>query len=121
MVVRLLIFCLLLLGLADIAMAGKNDAEWNPPARYDHPYTGNLKVRYLPPKDVYRLCAKMLKDANGSEKGTYPGMRGCSVLKKGGKRCNVVVVDRTWKKATPEAVLRHEIGHCNGWPFEHPD
>jgi len=103
------------------AFAGKEDAEWNPPARFDRPYGGELTVRYLPPADVYFECARMLKEANGSDKGAYPGMRGCSVRSLNGTRCEVVIVDRVWKTATPKAVLRHEIGHCNGWPFEHPD
>lgn len=113
--------CLLVLISASAAYAGKDDAEWNPPARYDHAYKGELTLRHLPPDQVYPVCAKMLAEANGTDKGTYPGMRGCSVRSENGTKCNVVVVDRVWKKATPEAILRHELGHCNGWPFEHPD
>ena len=113
--------CLLVLASASSALAGKEDAEWNPPARYDHPYSGELTVRYLTPEQVFPECARMLAEVNGSDRGTYPGMRGCSVRTEKGTKCSVVVVDRTWKKATPEAILRHEIGHCNGWPFEHPN
>lgn len=113
-----LLFALVALA-ASPALAGKEDPTWNPPARFDRPYTGPKRVRHLAPEEVYRECARMLKEANGSERGTYPGMRGCQTMDNG--FCDIVVPDRVWKKATPEAILRHEYGHCNGWPFEHPD
>nr|WMC99348.1 hypothetical protein RAR13_11890 [Aminobacter aminovorans] len=113
--------CLLFLLSAGAAHAGKDDAEWNPPARFSGPYKGELTLRYLPPEQVFPVCAKMLTEANGSDTGTYPGMRGCSVRSENGAKCSVVVSSKPVNKATPEAILRHEIGHCNGWPFAHPD
>lgn len=119
--VKILACLLTFVASIGLAHAGKDDAEWNPPARFSGPYKGELTLRYLPPEQVFPVCAKMLAEANGTDKGTYPGMRGCSVRSEKGTKCNVVVVDRVWKKATPEAILRHELGHCKGWPFEHPN
>jgi len=120
-VVKILACLLALVASIGLAHAGKEDAEWNPPPRFDHPYKGELKRQFLLPEEVYPVCAKMLAEANGSDKGTYPGMRGCSVRSENGRKCSVVVSSIPVNKATPEAILRHEIGHCNGWPFEHPD
>lgn len=43
--------------------------------------------------------------------------RGCSKILSPTK-CLIITVDRPYRKATPEAVFRHEQGHCNGW--KHP-
>jgi hypothetical protein len=32
----------------------------------------------------------------------------------------VMYVDRPYHNTLPRDVLRHEIGHCNGWPWYHP-
>lgn len=38
-----------------------------------------------------------------------------TVMPSGRRQCVVRFID----KATPEAT-RHEFGHCNGWPVDHP-
>jgi hypothetical protein len=107
------------LAMANAAMAGKNDAEWNPPARFDHDYSGELYVRRLPQPRVWEAC-RVLFSIYGLKSTAYPEQRGCSIITSTNS-CLVVTIDREFKKATPEAVLRHEIGHCNGWPADHPD
>ena len=93
------------------AYAGKNDAEWNPPKRFDHPFKGKLTLYRLPQKEVVRVCQNM--------PGASLQQHGCSELK--GNHCTVVIVDKTYMGATPKSVLRHELGHCNGWPASHPN
>ena len=37
--------------------------------------------------------------------------------------CRIILIDDAVMKArgwTTELLLRHEIGHCNGWPGNHP-
>lgn len=98
--------------LSGPAFAGKDDPTWNPPAKYDHPYKGKLRVYYLPPKQVVTVCKKLIKSATLEQ-------RGCAVHDD--KSCTVIVVDKPYKGATPKAVLRHELGHCQGWPSHHPE
>lgn len=104
------------------ALAGKNDATWNPPPEFDHPYKGKLETRYLPQPEVFKECSRMMLENNGSTKGAYPEMRGCSTQFKNYTSCIIILIEKPVAVAnkpgvtiTPEAVLRHEIGHCNGW------
>lgn len=101
------------------AMAGKNDAEWNPPARYDHAYQGELTIRRLPQKQVVKACEKLFTQYKVKAKASMT-QRGCAAITAKGS-CTVIVVDKTYKSATPQAVIRHEAGHCNGWAEVHPD
>lgn len=110
----------LLLLFCSPALAGKNDATWNPPPEYDHPYSGKLEKRYRPQAKIMAECSALFVADTGNSIGAYPGMKGCSIQKPG--HCIVVVIDkpvamkgRPGVLITPEAVLRHEIGHCNGW------
>jgi hypothetical protein len=103
--------------LSATAFAGPNDTTWNPPARFDHPYHGKLTIYSLPQAEVARRC-KMLV---GIDAAAYQ-LRGCSLyLGTPGTLCVIVMIDEPYGNQTPTAVLRHEIGHCNGWPADHPD
>lgn len=92
--------------------------SWDPPARFDHPYKGQLVERRLPQKQVVASCRALVRDY-GRKYVIGNAQRGCSVVE--GSRCIVVYIDRPYGLAAPEAVRRHEIGHCNGWPSSHPD
>jgi len=107
------------LALANTAMAGKHDPEWNPPARFDHAYSGQLTVRYLPQTKVVTACAKLFAKYKVAAK-SFPNQHGCSAITST-TSCTVIVVDKTYALATPKAVLRHELGHCNGWAADHPE
>lgn len=99
------------------AEAGPNDPTWNPPARYDHPFTGKVVLRRYAQRYLKSACDDLFARHHIKVETTY-GMRGCSAAK--GNRCEILTVDRTFEGATPNAVLRHEMGHCNGWPADHP-
>lgn len=107
------------LAVANTAMAGKSDPEWNPPARYDRAYTGKLTVRYLPQKQVVSACADLFAKYKVAAK-SFPNQRGCAAITSK-TSCTVIVIDKTFALATPKAVVRHEVGHCAGWPADHPD
>jgi hypothetical protein len=82
-----------------------------PPVEFDKPYAGKLMIRRVDSKEeVQRVCQL-----------SRPTV-GCAV-KPVVDMCIIVIADdaaiaaRGW---TYEIVLRHEIGHCNGWPGDHP-
>ena len=93
------------------AFAGINDPTWNPPARFDHKYSGHLVTHYLPQKQVAIVCAKVTGQFSYKE-------HGCSTGDVSGI-CTIYVSNKTFMKATPKAIRRHEIGHCNGWSKNH--
>lgn len=110
---------LLLTATAAAERLGPNDRpSWNPPARYDIPYEGKLIEHQLPQQAVRRYCDRLASHYGRNWKATEH-QRGCSILEPG--FCVVVYIDRPYGLATPAAVKRHELGHCNGWPADHPN
>lgn len=105
--------------MAEPALAGPRDATWNPPSRFDHPYAGHLTVERLPQRQVVEACARLFARYDVPARAAF-NQHGCSAVT-GPSSCMVITIDRTFMKATPQAVLRHEIGHCNGWPASHPN
>ncbi len=92
---------------------GPNDrAAWDPPARYAGPYAGQLVERVLPQWRVPAACVAL-------GQGYSATMRGCAL--RSGNTCTVVRMADRYGRATPDAVRRHELGHCNGWPSNHPE
>lgn len=106
----------LLLLFPSAAVAGLHDPEWNPPAQFDKPYAGQLVVHRVPVQDVGRQCGALFK--RFGYKVSFPD-HGCSSGDKDG-RCEIVLPLGPVQLATPAAILRHEIGHCNGWSARHP-
>src|SRR5262245_9168737 len=87
-------------------------AQVLPPPEYDHPYRGNLTIQRVATQyDLYRQCPNAAR--------VTPNMIGCA--KPNGDRCHIILVPDSVIKAarsTRARILRHEIGHCNGW--RHP-
>ena len=82
-----------------------------PPARYDRAYTGELKTINADIADVHKLC------------GSPYGLRVFACAKPDIGKCTIVlprVEDGGVTKQQRERLRRHEIGHCNGWPADHP-
>lgn len=107
--------------LPGLATAGLHDPEWNPPERFDHAYSGKLNLHRVPAADVTKTC-KAMADFYGY-KSDMPD-HGCSHLdwnKELGNFCEVIIPIGPVQRATPNAILRHEVGHCNGWPGDHPN
>jgi hypothetical protein len=94
------------------AVAGET---WNPPARFDHAYHGQLTAIQLPRPALLRKCRAMMNQYHVPGRVT----RGCSIVT-GPHSCTVMYVNRPYHNTLPRDVLRHEIGHCNGWPWYHP-
>lgn len=117
---RLLLAAAILPILGQAGVAAPNDrAEWNPPARYDHPYSGDLTVIKRPQKEVIVLCRELFKKYDIPAKSNFR-QRGCSAITSP-TSCTVIMIDRPFRSTKPDAVRRHEVGHCNKWPSSHPD
>ena len=83
-----------------------------PPEEFDHPYKGELKIfRSSSQDEIKSKCPASI----------FPYHLGCGGRRASGE-CHILMADDdTIKKYgwTPEIVLRHEIGHCNGWSVDH--
>ncbi|MGO8242938.1 hypothetical protein [Rhizobium johnstonii] len=107
-----------MLAAPSLSTAGLHDREWNPPARYDHAYSGKLLLQKLPQAKVQKAC-QWLFARYGLKDTTSFQQHGCA--KAFPESCIVITIDKTYMGATPAAVLRHELGHCNGWSGDHPE
>jgi hypothetical protein len=83
-----------------------------PPEEYDHIYEGDLTIVMVATvEELLILC-----DVDN------PGTLACSIRAYDTKSCVIIMVEdevmrrRGW---TTGLLLRHEIGHCNGWTQAH--
>src|SRR5262249_41617701 len=107
-----------------------------PPLAYDYPYHGTPLSRALPPAIYDRpYTAGELTISEASQdhirrECNRPGNRpifGCTALRHwpdGRQECWIWIAPTAEIEGfgpgwTREIVLRHEIGHCNGWPNDH--
>jgi hypothetical protein len=80
-----------------------------PPAEYDHDYAGDLLVVRASDAEVRRLCYPNIKPGQAAI--------GCAFMD-APKKCRILIVTDDVLKRTGydyDIVLRHEVGHCNGW------
>ncbi|MCL6708674.1 hypothetical protein M8R20_16905 [Pseudomonas sp. R2.Fl] len=94
---------------------------YDPPARF----RGESET----PMDVHRLDVQALQKACGNNR-LYPVkvLYGCAFHLKHPDRCAIFIPNRTMLnvgfpvgplQVSPQAILRHEKGHCAGWPADH--
>ena len=85
-----------------------------PPKQFDHPYAGKLKVvTVLQREEMRAFCGEAFR----------PWTLGCARRDETNNSCHIVIANDNIireQKWTPELIMRHEIGHCNGWPGNHP-
>lgn len=75
-----------------------------PPAEYDHPYEGSVSITRMDEDTIFSKCDSI----------------GCSWR---GTPCIIYIANADVLKiyeVDEYEVLRHEMGHCNGWPGTHP-
>ena len=82
-------------------------ADLEPPAKYDHPYDGQVVERVMPEDEVRSACMSMGLDSLTAA---------CSW--RINSTCYVFLP--TDGQAPVDTYRRHEIAHCNGWPADHP-
>jgi hypothetical protein len=81
-----------------------------PPLEYDRPYTGKLRVTVVPTiKEVMEHCDL-----------AFPSALACTLHR--GELCIIIILpdDTLYSKGWDAwHVMRHEMGHCNGWRGNH--
>lgn len=110
---------LLLLAAITGAQAGqltdRNGRAWSyaePPAQwFKVPYSGTIRVFYLPESSVNEVCGRHLPP---SETANFFG---CAIPTT--VVCLIYITDDE-PTATKKIILRHETAHCHGWPGYHP-
>jgi hypothetical protein len=84
-----------------------------PPPEYDGLFTGDLTIkRLLTQNDVRAACPNTPFGAGAA--------LACAIVRN--ESCEIyIVADGTLKAfgLTYALTLRHELGHCNGWPADH--
>lgn len=102
-----------------VALSGPALANM-PPKEFDHPYAGKVVEHMVAYGKANKKCDAVAARRGETRSGfaTY----GCAFTAVRGK-CEIVVSydpsgqDRKMLSNT----RRHEIGHCNGWPSDHPN
>jgi hypothetical protein len=101
--------------------------KFPPPPEYDFPYEGVLMVQQLKIEDVRKVCAEQ-RAANGCALvlSNLPGRWWTVDLYQTGNRaaCVIVIPTDSFLRESHqkrEDIIRHETGHCNGWPGDHPN
>jgi hypothetical protein len=80
-----------------------------PPLAYDHAYKGELKIFLGTAAEVKERCAP------------YSGglrVHACAFSLDHYTKCQIHINYET--RYDVASIIRHEIGHCNGWPRNHP-
>lgn len=74
-----------------------------PPMRYDYPFPGRVYVMWESPETLQTVC---------------PTSVVACVIDISYRSCTIAISSE-WKHRRDD-ILRHENGHCNGWPASHP-
>jgi hypothetical protein len=107
---------LLLTGIAALFLAmGTARAQIKtalPPVEYDKPFAGKLEEIVVKSREEMEASCKHI--------GYVP--LGCAKLL-AADHCVIYLASDEVNRSiglTTDLVRRHEVGHCNGWPKEHP-
>jgi hypothetical protein len=103
---------LFIIGIVHCAKA-QPPGKFLPPEEFDHPYEGKLHViRVYSQDDVRRLCPRT----------TFNESYALACMTLFTNHCRITIAADDVIQAAgfePDLVMRHEIGHCNGWPPDH--
>jgi len=112
---------LILALLASPVFAGQHDVEWNPPARFDHAPTVTV-IQHLAPYDQVRsLCNAAFRRYGFEPLVMSYRTNGCAVLSNYANICEIFIASDPRGGTPISAIVRHERGHCAGWPADHPE
>ncbi len=79
-----------------------------PPPEYRKPYTGELTINRVPLDDIPVKCKQL------------PNVLGCAYWDRTAQAwCRIYIPDNVTPSLQKD-ILAHELGHCNGWPGDHP-
>jgi len=101
---RILILGLLACSIGFVASAAQARDIWPPPARYDsgpliNPQYQTPVIEHLAPAQLAAAC--------------FGKHLACSFAERG-EPCEIILPITGW-----QPMLRHEMGHCRGWPANH--
>jgi hypothetical protein len=82
-----------------------------PPAEFDHEYKGKLTILKEDNYVFLQYVCKDVPNAIACSYRTYDSVSGATLS------CLIMLGPAAHENAE---VLRHELGHCNGWPGDHP-
>jgi len=98
--------------------------RWFPPAEYDKPYEGVLMTQRLPIDQLHKVCAPG-QMACAMPISIGPNGKGWQISLTGNRAACLILMPSDsylWEHhQDPKDTIRHEIGHCNGWPGDHPN
>jgi hypothetical protein len=89
----------------NLAQTQPRPSGWNanlPPVEYDHPFKGQMTIRIASTKALAKICYLALTT------------EACARLRAG--ICEIYIASDFYRD---QIMLRHEIGHCNGWGSHH--
>ena len=91
------------------------DVKWEqgvlPPKEFDHEYDGELKIQHMIAEDIDELCRGAVRDgqrALACTRAFYGNPKSCTIYM-------MTEDDLARLGWNYNIVLRHELGHCNGW------
>lgn len=85
-----------------------------PPPQYDVPPAVPVIERVVPYDEAWRVCS------DWNEKAGNPGWGKVRQLPRYQPGCVAISNGKCWiVRVEGDAVRRHELGHCNGWPQNH--
>jgi hypothetical protein len=79
-----------------------------PPLAYDHAYKGKL--------EIFRSTAAEVKERCAPYSSAY--VHACALSFNHFTECQIYINEET--RYDVASIIRHETGHCNGWPGNHP-
>lgn len=82
-----------------------------PPTQYDHPYTGKLIVQIFLASEVPIAC-------------DHAEFESCSIRPPWPTAASIIILPKVGiggvSQRQQDILRRHEEGHLNGWPADHP-
>jgi hypothetical protein len=87
--------------------------SWNPPARFDRAYTGRTLYTY----GVRNYPLRCWHTAYACTYANYPSVGRCTMYM---PYRDEVIAGIKFDLPSWYRLIRHERGHCNGWPGNHP-
>lgn len=111
---RIFLFILL---LSSAAYAKDGRYPLPPPWDFDYPYRGRLTITFTFPDTVHKICMEGPHAVKGIPFGNI--VRACALPSKDLAWCHITMPHkRFYIPEVWDALLRHELAHCNGWNHE---
>jgi hypothetical protein len=96
-----------------IAIATQAYSQFLPPEEFDRPFEGRVVIQEAINQDeVRRLCNAVFTMVPLGCSYRMPSIKWCAIVKLPDEQIRAEGFD-------PAIFMRHEIGHCNGWPASH--